>query len=96
MEESSDLAAAALQVVSRANDDNPSRQPYQVAITSAFLALSIPAVVLRIWVRRWLINALGSDDYMMMLALVSRLWEILFLFGSLMVLRYVISYTMPR
>jgi hypothetical protein len=70
MEESSSDLAAALEVVTRSNDDGHSRQPYQVAITAAFLAISIPSVVLRIWVRRWLINALGSDDYMMILALV--------------------------
>jgi hypothetical protein len=47
-----------------------SRQPYQIAVTSVFLALSIPALVLRIWVRRWMINSLGVDDYLMIVALV--------------------------
>jgi hypothetical protein len=80
MDETSDLATA-VEPVSRGIDEGHSRAPYQVAITAAFLAISIPSVVLRIWVRRWLINAMGSDDYMMMLALV---WlNLLLLFGSL-------------
>jgi hypothetical protein len=54
------------------NPDNSShsRQPYQIAVTSIFLAISIPAVVLRIWVRKWMINSIGVDDYMMIVALV--------------------------
>jgi hypothetical protein len=47
-----------------------SRQPYQIAVTAVFLSLSIPAVALRIWIRRWMINSLGWDDYMMVVALV--------------------------
>jgi hypothetical protein len=52
------------------DDETASRQPYQIAITAVFLCLSIPAVVLRLWVRRWTMAALGMDDYMMILALV--------------------------
>jgi len=72
MDDSADLTEA-VGVVINTGGGGPSKQTYQVAITSAFLALSIPAVVLRIWVRRWVINALGSDDYMMILALISYL-----------------------
>jgi hypothetical protein len=47
-----------------------SRQPYQIAITSVFLPLAIFAVAVRIWVRKRMINAVGGDDYMMLIALV--------------------------
>jgi len=47
-----------------------SRQPYQIAATSVFLALALPAVLLRIWVRKHMMRSLGVDDYMMIIALV--------------------------
>jgi hypothetical protein len=57
-------------LMSHSPNEAHSRQPYQIAVTSAFLALTIPAVVLRIWVRRWIINSLGVDDYFMIISLV--------------------------
>jgi TctA family transporter len=48
-----------------------SRQPYQIAITSVFLSLAIFAVIVRLWVRKHMINSVGGDDYMMVVAVVS-------------------------
>ena len=49
-----------------------SRQPFQIAATCVFLALSAPAVLLRLWVRKFVINSLGADDYVMVAALVNK------------------------
>jgi hypothetical protein len=50
--------------------DTQSRQPYQIAATAVFLALAIPSVLLRVWVRKYLICSMGIDDWMMVIALV--------------------------
>jgi hypothetical protein len=48
-----------------------SRQPYQIAVTSVVLALAICAVVLRLWIRKHMVNSVGGDDYMMSVALLT-------------------------
>jgi hypothetical protein len=57
--------------LSRSASQTESKQHWQIAVTCVFLALSIPAVVLRIWVRKFMINSLGVDDWFMVIALVS-------------------------
>ncbi|KAF2673665.1 hypothetical protein BT63DRAFT_410641 [Microthyrium microscopicum] len=47
------------------------RQPYQIAVTTVFLALAIPSVIVRLWVRKAMSNSLGADDYFMVVALVN-------------------------
>jgi hypothetical protein len=47
-----------------------SRQPYQIATCIVFTVLSIFAVTLRLWVRKYMIKSLGTDDSMMVIALV--------------------------
>jgi len=49
-----------------------SRQPYQIAVTAVFLALTIPTVITRFYVRYFMTNNLGADDILMALALVWR------------------------
>lgn len=51
-------------------EETASRQPYQIASSVVFLALSVAAVALRIWVRTYAINSFGKDDVMMLIALV--------------------------
>jgi hypothetical protein len=51
--------------------ETQSRQAYQIASSSIFLALAIPTVALRIWVRSRISRSLGADDAMMVLALIS-------------------------
>jgi hypothetical protein len=68
--------------------DNPmsnhSRAPYQIAITSVFLPLAFASVALRLWVRKHMINSLGSDDYMMMIALFGYVLYNIALLGIIM------------
>ncbi|KAF2431531.1 hypothetical protein EJ08DRAFT_587012, partial [Tothia fuscella] len=47
----------------------PTRAPVQIAAVSIFVPLALAAVVLRIWIRRRMINSLGGDDIMMIVAL---------------------------
>jgi hypothetical protein len=58
------------------NIDTMARQtkaPQQIAAVSVFLPLAITAVVVRIWIRNRMINSLGWDDAMMVVALVRQL-----------------------
>ena len=53
-------------------DDPESRQPLMLKTTLPFLIISYLAVLARIYARRYMKTSLAADDYMILVALVSR------------------------
>jgi hypothetical protein len=47
------------------------RGPEILAVCGGFVALALVAVLLRIWIRAFMVKSLGADDYVMIGAMVS-------------------------